>query len=115
MAAITTGMVKTTLIQNRRVMPASSGFCSSSAETTLGSSAMPQIGQLPGSLRTISVCMGHTYSVRLADDGVAGSKAIPHFGQEPGPGWRISGCIGHVYSAAVEAEPDAIAGDGAGG
>src|SRR5512140_3088546 len=35
-------------IQNRRLISSSSGFRSSSSETTLGSSAIPQIRQAPG-------------------------------------------------------------------
>ena len=39
---------------------------------------MPQIGQLPGPLRTISGCMGQVYST------VSGSSAMPHLGHAPG-------------------------------
>jgi len=39
-------------------MSRSSGFASSVAVTTRGSSAMPQIGQLPGPSRMISGCIG---------------------------------------------------------
>ncbi len=59
MASNMTGAVSTALTQNRFVMSSSSGFVSSSAATVTGSRAMPQIGQLPGSSRTISGCMGH--------------------------------------------------------
>ena len=52
------GKVNDRLIQNRRVMFANSGLVSS-AVTSRGSSAMPQIGQDPGSERTICGCMGH--------------------------------------------------------
>ena len=46
---------------------------------------MPQMGQFPGSLRTICGCMGQTYSVRAAGGPlVIGSRAIPHLGQLPG-------------------------------
>ena len=48
MASANTGTVSARPTQNRRVMSASSGFASSSAVTVRGSSAMPQIGQLPG-------------------------------------------------------------------
>ena len=46
------GTESATLIQNRLVMSASSGLVSS-AVTSLGSSVMPQIGHVPGALRTI--------------------------------------------------------------
>src|SRR5437879_10954222 len=98
-AASRIGIVSATLTQKRRVMLVSSGFFSSSAEATLGSSAMPQIGQDPGSGRTISGCIGQTYSVfvdRAA--GTAGSNAIPHLGQAPGLFWRTSACMGQVTS-----------------
>jgi len=69
--------------------------------TVLGSSAIPQIGQEPGSPRTISGCMGHVYSVFVAGAAaMTGSSAIPHFGQSPGPARRTSGSIGQVYSFA---------------
>jgi hypothetical protein len=86
------------LIQNRLDISASSGF-DSSLVISRGSNAMPQIGQMPGSERTTSGCMGHVYSAR--DEGnamVVGSSAFPHFGQLPGPACFISGCMGHVYS-----------------
>jgi hypothetical protein len=61
---------------------------------------MPQIGHEPGSSRTISGCIGQTYSV-LTDgtEGAAGSKAMPHFGQAPGLLSRTSGSIGQIYVA----------------
>ena len=43
---------------------------------------MPHMGQKPGSGRTISGCMGQTYSVLIEGaEGAAGSSAIPHLGQ----------------------------------
>ena len=91
---------KAALIQNRRVMSTSSGLGSSSRLTVRGSRAMPQIGQEPGSCRTISGCMGQTYSVLVKGAaGAAGSKAMPHLGQAPGPVCRTSGCIGQTYTA----------------
>ena len=48
----------TATIQKRRVMSTSSGLGPSSAVATIGSSAMPQIGQVPGASRTISGCIG---------------------------------------------------------
>ena len=53
-----TGRVSTSPIQNRRPMSASSGFGPSSAVATSGSSAIPQMGQLPGTPRRISGCIG---------------------------------------------------------
>src|SRR5918994_5907220 len=91
------GMDNATPIQNLRVISTSSGLASSSKVTVLGSSAMPQIGQLPGSERTISGCMGQTYSV-LTDgaETLAGSSAIPHFGHAPGFDSCTSGSIGQT-------------------
>ena len=90
------GAVRAKLIQNRRVMSRSSGL-SSSTVTVRGSRAMPQIGQLPGSARTISGCMGQVYSVLLAGSaGDSGSSAIPHLGQGPGPICRTSGHMGQT-------------------
>ncbi len=99
MATISSGVVSTRLNQNRRRISLSSGFSSSSAPAVFGSSAMPQRGQVPGSLRTISGCMGQVYSV-FEEDGIGEtcSKAIPHFGHVPGLACRTSGCIGQVYS-----------------
>ena len=103
MAMITKGIVNTALIQKRRVMSLSSGFSSSSRVTVRGSKAMPHLGQLPGSSRTISGCMGQVYSVLVADAGIpSGSRAMPHFGQLPGPSRRISGCIGQVWIVPAE-------------
>src|SRR5260221_662924 len=56
-------LASATLIQTRRVMSASTGAASSSAVLTRGSSAIPQIGQLPGPGRTISGCIGQVYSL----------------------------------------------------
>lgn len=88
------------LIRNRRVMSTSSGF-TSSAVTVRGSSAIPQMGQLPGSDRTISGCIGQVHSVRVAATAaVTGSSAIPHVVHVPGPICRTSGSMGHVCSTA---------------
>ncbi len=98
------GSASATLIQKRRVMSISSGDVSSPALTMRGSSVMPQIGQLPGSERTICGCIGQTYSVfETGEMGATGSSAIPHFGHDPGWSCRISGCIGHVYKGAPAA------------
>src|SRR3989337_1682372 len=91
-----TGKASAALTQKRRLMSFNSAL--SSAEALRGSSAMPQIGQLPGSVRTICGCIGQVYSVTfdLAGMGFTGSKAMPHFGHEPGVAWRTSGCMGQV-------------------
>jgi hypothetical protein len=92
------GAVKAALIQNRRFMSISSGLTSSPV-ISRGSSAMPQIGQGPGLSRTISGCIGHVYSTRVAGGRKElGSRAIPHFGQLPGVSHRTSASIGQVYS-----------------
>src|SRR5690606_38097006 len=94
--------------QNRRRMSRYSGLGPSSAEIVRGSSAMPQIGQLPGSSRTISGCIGQVHSVFVfvaGAVGVARSSAMPHLGQAPGRSDSTSGCIGQVhFSAAGAAE-----------
>ena len=75
------GAVSTRQIQKRRVMLTSSGLASSSKLTVLSSRAIPHMGQKPGSGRTISGCMGQTYSVLIEGaEGAAGSSAIPHLG-----------------------------------
>ena len=92
------GTASAMLIQSRLVILASSGL-ESSAVTSRGSSAMPQIGQLPGTSRTICGCIGQVYSICFAGArAVELSNVMPHFGQLPGPACLISGCIGHVYS-----------------
>ena len=92
------GTARTTLTQKRRVMSWSSGLSSSPpAAPARGSRAIPQMGQLPGTSRTTSGCIGQTHSVRVAGGcGLVGSRPIPHFGQVPGSSWRTSGCMGHV-------------------
>ena len=99
-AISSSGTVSATLTQNRRVMSTSSDS-PPPAVTTRGSSAMPHIGQPPGSARTISGCIGQVYSV-LATGGRPGSSAIPHL-DSPRPFCRTSGCIGQVYEAASAA------------
>src|SRR5271157_6025565 len=85
-AMINSGAVSARLTQKRRVMSRSSGFSSPAAVTVRGSRAMPQIGQEPGSERTISGCIGQVYSVRAEATGVSASRAIPQDGQGPGFG-----------------------------
>ena len=62
---------------------------------------MPQIGQEPGSSRTISGCIGQVHSVFVAATaGTAGSSAMPHFGQAPGRSLSTSGSIGQIHCRA---------------
>src|SRR5262249_10567809 len=83
--------------RRRRDMSTSSGLTSALAVTVRGSSAIPQIGQLPGARRTISGCIGQTHSVVVVGaDGVAGSSAMPQFGHGPGAVVRTSGSIGQT-------------------
>src|SRR5689334_4185669 len=85
------------LHQNRPDISINSGFASSCTGMVLGSNAMPQMGQIPGSDRTISGCMGQVYSVLLFASGSAGSSAIPHLGQGTGLSSDTSGHIGQTY------------------
>ena len=97
MARRAIGTLKTTPTQNRRLMLISSGLTSSSKVTVLGSRAIPHMGQKPGSGRTISGCIGHTYSVLTEGaEGAAGSSTIPHLGHAPGLDSRTSGSIGQT-------------------
>ena len=57
-SSTTAGSASTRPIQKRRVMSASSGLGGASRLATSGSSAMPQIGQLPGPTWRISGCIG---------------------------------------------------------
>src|SRR5687767_12927338 len=61
-----TGAPRTTPIQNRRVMSASSGFGASLTSGTRGSSAIPHFGHVPGPSCTTSGCIGHVYSIGFA-------------------------------------------------
>src|ERR1700680_4061862 len=94
---VSSGTVRVRLTQKRRVMSRSSGFSSSAAVTVPGSRAMPQMGHDPGPGRTISGCIGHVYSVRVAANGISGSSAMPQLGQGPGLLARTSGHMGHTY------------------
>ena len=87
------------LIQNRRVI-SSSSLVSSSALIITASRAMPQIGQLPGSSRSTSGCIGQVYWC-LGAAMLARSSAMPHFGQAPGWLAWTSGCIGQVHSVLI--------------
>ncbi|MGY4328695.1 hypothetical protein ACVWWG_003112 [Bradyrhizobium sp. LB7.2] len=57
-SSTTAGSASAPPIQNRRVMSASSGLGPLSRLATSGSSAMPQIGQLPGPTWRTSGCIG---------------------------------------------------------
>ena len=93
------GIVGTSPNQKRRVMSTSSAFGASSRVTKRGSSAMPQIGQDPGASRTISGCMGQTYSVFVEGRaGSSGSSAMPHLGQGTGRSSRTSGSMGQTQT-----------------
>ena len=89
MAETSTGSAKPILNQNRRVIFASSGLPSSAA-TWRGSRAMPQMGQAPGSERTICGCIGHVYPEPLrAASTATGSSAIPHVPRSLLPYFRV--------------------------
>src|SRR5687768_17183 len=62
-ARMKTGIVSGSESQNRRFMSTYSGSGASSSVISFGSSAMPQIGQLPGPIWTISGCMGQVNSI----------------------------------------------------
>ena len=56
------GAASTAAITNRRVMSRSSGLAPLSSVLFVSSSAMPQIGQAPDSVRLICGCMGQVYA-----------------------------------------------------
>src|SRR5205823_8386897 len=101
-AIVSNGAVSTRLSQKRRVISRSSGFSTSFVVVLRGSSAMPQIGHVPGWARTISGCMGHVYSVRLFAEGISGSNAIPQLGHAPGLSSSTSGHIGQTYFSGAD-------------
>src|SRR5215813_3394205 len=98
-AIASSGNVSPRLTQNRRVMSCSSGLASSVTEGVRGSSAIPQIGHVPGPGLTIWGCIGQVYSVLVSETGRSGSSAMPQLGQGPGFSSRTSGHTGHTYSA----------------
>src|SRR5882762_5162846 len=53
-----TGSDNAALIQKRKRIESYSGSASTCAKTSIGSRAMPQMGQFPGLIRIISGCMG---------------------------------------------------------
>jgi len=60
-AMTSSGNDNATPTAKRRVMSRSSGLAASPAAGSLGSSAMPQIGQEPGAARTICGCIGQVH------------------------------------------------------
>src|SRR3954451_23437622 len=95
-AIASNGKVSATLAQNLRVILRNSGLSSSAAATVRGSRAIPQMGQLPGSVRTICGCIGQVYSMREFAIGVSGSKAMPQLGHDTASDSRTSGHIGQT-------------------
>src|SRR3546814_19586697 len=76
----------------------SSGFFSS-ADTVIGSSAIPHFGHSPGSSCTTSGCIGQVYwTCRCKGMGAASSSGMPHFGQAAGPSFSTPGHIGQMRS-----------------
>ena len=69
-----------------------------------GQEFIPHSGQRPGSLLTISGCMGQVYVVGAA----VASSAMPHFGQRPGSSRTTSGCIGQAYTTGPSGTPMSI-------
>ena len=78
MSSATTGTVSAPPIHSRRVMSASSSFGPWSSVTSSGSSAMPQIGQLPGPTWRTSGCIGQVKIVPAAT-GFCGGNASAGF------------------------------------
>jgi len=76
-ASRTSGSVSAAENQKRRFMSRSSWLSSSSGESAFGSSAIPQMGQVPGASRTISGCIGQVYAPTLgvAAGGASGCPA----------------------------------------
>ncbi len=108
MAKATRGMPSATLHQKRRVMSRSSGFSSSAAVTVRGSSAMPQIGQKPGSV---------AHDLRMHGAGPLGAGGRDrriglqrHAALRTGTGFdsRTSGHMGHTYNVAGEVAAGAV-------
>ena len=72
-----TGSVSAVPIQKRRVMSRSSGLSPVSPVASTGSSAMPQMGQLPGPIWRTCGCIGQVYSTWLWSPLAAGFAALP--------------------------------------
>jgi len=80
MASRKVGIDRPRQIQNRLVMSTSSGFGASRSAIWRGSRAMPQIGQVPGPVRTISGCIGQVHSdfdARAGTGGVLDAAGLP--------------------------------------
>src|SRR3954470_3937844 len=72
MAIRKTGAPSTMPIFIRRVMSTSSGLGASDSVGTIGSSALPHLGQAPGRALMTSGCIGHVYRGPGAGDGAGG-------------------------------------------
>ena len=68
---INNGSARAVLIQNRLVMSINSGFSVSSNEISIGSRAIPQMGQSSNLSAITSGCMGHVYFT-FAPSGMTG-------------------------------------------
>src|SRR5437016_788247 len=75
------GTVRIALTTKRRHMSVSSGFVVSSRVAVRGSSAMPQMGQEPGSPRITSGCMGQVYSMwdGFSNPSRRAGEPVPHW------------------------------------
>src|SRR5665647_1024007 len=76
-----------------------------------GTRVMPHLGQLPGSPRTTSGCIGQVYSPPCVG-AAAGSRDVPHLGQLPADDWQTSGCMGQTCicpGAVADACPEWLA------
>jgi hypothetical protein len=71
------GTERTALIHKRRLMSTSSGLGPSSSVDISGSSAMPQIGQLPGPIWRICGCIGQ---IQIAPSGTSSAAVTAAFG-----------------------------------
>src|SRR5712692_7796312 len=92
-----TGSDKAALTQKRRRIESYSGSASTPAKMSKGSSAMPQMGQLPGPNRMISGCIGQVYRFFSPSD-AASDAVVPECSIAPCPGgaepWSISAAPG---------------------
>src|SRR5882762_3350135 len=84
------GSDKAALTQRRLHIESYSGSACSPAMMSIGSKAMPQIGQFPGPNWTISGCIGHVYRIfcALAGGGASRACSIP---EVPGAARNFSG------------------------
>jgi hypothetical protein len=84
---ISSGIARTVDTHRRRVKSISSGFGASSSEGASGSSAIPQIGQLPGPSRRICECIGH---VQIAPAGAAAAAMLAGVSARYFPGSAVN-------------------------